>query len=255
MRVPFSIKPRTSNLKLPVTSRYRHDALLCVHQVALAPLRLSSIQATREPGVRSSDPLFPVRPLQSAHFYPAASAICLLPSLSHLRRIFFAEIPSEQRKVWRFRLHLLPAMARAPHFHLRPVSVILQLGVPQATVKVGLPAAFARLGTEKGSRWAVAAVSFVARSSPETGRFAFLLSALCRCWIGFVTVDLAIAAADPFCLVDLAAVVAVSADPASGLAVAVSVDSAASASSAAGLDFAVAAGLDFFAVLVCPFAA
>src|SRR5438094_3983 len=50
MRVPFSIKPRTSNLKFPVTSRYRHDALLCVHQVGLAPLHLSSIQATPEPG-------------------------------------------------------------------------------------------------------------------------------------------------------------------------------------------------------------
>ena len=65
-----------------------------------------------------------------------------------------------------------------------------------------------------------------------------------------MAVDLAIAAADPFCLVDLAAVVAGSA---------VAVDSAATAS--AGLDFAVAADsavaadLDFFAVSVCPFAA
>ncbi len=155
-----------------------------------------------------------------------------------------------------FRPLLLPARARGTHFLLPLGSVILQLGVPQATVKAGWPAAFPRLATEKGSRWAVAAVSFVARSSPEPGRFAFPVPAVCRRSIGLVAVDLAIAAADPFCLVDLAAVAvdsAVAADPASGLAVAVSVDSAATAS--AGLDFAVAADLDFFAVSVCPFAA
>src|SRR6266496_1452438 len=145
-----------------------------------------------------------------------------------------------------FRPLLLPARARGTHFLLPLGSVILQLGVPQATVKAGWPAAFPRLATEKGSRWAVAAVSFVARSSPEPGRFAFPAPAACRRSIGLVAVDLAIAAADPFCLVDLAAVAA-------GSAVAVSVDSAATAS--AGLDFAVAADLDFFAVSVCPFAA
>jgi len=144
-----------------------------------------------------------------------------------------------------FRPLLLPARARGTHFLLPLGSVILQLGVPQATVKAGWPAAFPRLATEKGSRWAVAAVSFVARSSPEPGRFAFPAPAVCRRSIGLVAVDLAIAAADP---VDPA----VAADPASGLAVAV--DSAATAS-AAGLDFAVAADLDFFAVSVCPFAA
>src|SRR6266550_4319606 len=144
-----------------------------------------------------------------------------------------------------FRPVLLPATARGAHFLLPLGSVILQLGVPQATGKAGRPAAFPRLATEKGSRWAVAAVSFVARSSPEPGRFAFPAPAVCRRSIGLVAVDLAIAAADP---VDPA----VAADPASGLAVAV--DSAATAS-AAGLDFAVAADLDFFAVSVCPFAA
>src|SRR6266536_4163066 len=149
-----------------------------------------------------------------------------------------------------FRPLPLPARARGTHFLLPLGSVILQLGVPQATVKAGWPAAFPRLATEKGSRWAVAAVSFVARSSPEPGRFAFPVPAVCRRSIGLVAVDLAIAAADPFCLVDLAAVAV---DPASALAVAVSVDSAATAS--AGLDFAVAADLDFFAVSVCPFAA
>src|SRR5947199_7360553 len=166
-----------------------------------------------------------------------------------------------------FRPLLLPARARETHFLLPLGSVILQRGVPPATVKAGWPAAFPRLATEKGSRWRVAAVSFVARSSPEPGRFAFPAPAVCRRSIGLVAVDLAIAAADPFCLADLAAVVAdsaaaaadpvdpaVAADPASGLAVAVSVDSVATAS-AAGLDFAVAADLDFFAVSVCPFAA
>src|SRR5213079_3363397 len=129
-----------------------------------------------------------------------------------------------------FRPLLLPARARGTHFLLPLGSVILQLGVPQATVKAGWPAAFPRLATEKGSRWAVAAVSFVARSSPEPGRFAFPAPAVCRRSIGLVAVDLAIAAADLFGLADLAAVVAGSAaaaDPASGLAVAVSVDSVA----------------------------
>src|SRR5439155_18465429 len=156
-----------------------------------------------------------------------------------------------------FRPLLLPARARGSHFLLPLGSVILQLGVPQATVKAGWPAAFPRLATEKGSRWAVAAVSFVARSSPEPGRFAFPAPAVCRRSIGLVAVDLAIAAADPFCLVDLAAVVAGSAvdvDSAVAADPAVAADSAATAS-AAGLDFAVAADLDFFAVSVCPFAA
>src|SRR6266487_1740470 len=155
-----------------------------------------------------------------------------------------------------FRPLLLPARARGTHFLLPLGSVILQLGVPQATVKAGRPAAFPRLATEKGSRWAVAAVSFVARSSPEPGRLAFLASAVCRRSIGLVAVDLAIAAADPFCLADLAAVVAGSADTASAPAVfAVAADSAATVSAAVGLDFSVAADLDFFAVSVCPFAA
>src|SRR5216110_3585294 len=69
-----------------------------------------------------------------------------------------------------FRPLLLPARARGTHFLLPLGSVILQLGVAQATVKAGWPAAFPRLATEKGSRWAVAAVSFVARSLPGIGR-------------------------------------------------------------------------------------
>ena len=55
-------------------------------------------------------------------------------------------------------------MARASHFLLRLGSVIVQLAVPLVTVKADWPAAFQRLATEKGSRWAVAVVSFVVRS-------------------------------------------------------------------------------------------
>src|SRR5207249_11193607 len=54
-----------------------------------------------------------------------------------------------------FRPLLLPARARGTHFLLPLGSVILQLGVPQATVKAGWPVAFPRLATEKGSRWLV----------------------------------------------------------------------------------------------------
>src|SRR5437667_14407 len=78
-----------------------------------------------------------------------------------------------------FRPLLLPARARGAHFLLPLGSVILQLGVPQATVKAGWPAAFSRLAMAKSSRWAVAAVSFVARSSPEPGRCAFLALSVC----------------------------------------------------------------------------
>src|SRR5437867_11642320 len=107
-----------------------------------------------------------------------------------------------------FRPLLLPARARGSHFLLPLGSVILQLGVPQATVKAGWPAAFPRLATEKGSRWAVAAVSFVARSSPEHGRFAFPAPAVRRRSLGLVAVDLAISAAVPSCPIDLHVVLA-----------------------------------------------
>src|SRR6266853_1607143 len=68
--------------------------------------------------------------------------------------------------VQRLRLHLLPATARASHFHLRPGSAILQLVVPLLTVKADSPSDFPRLAREKGSRPVVAAVVFSARSSP-----------------------------------------------------------------------------------------
>src|SRR5436190_440999 len=68
--------PSTTNL-VP-TNRYRHDALLCVHQVGLGPLRLSSIQAAPTPGVHSFRLLSPVQPRQPfAHFYRAASVTYL----------------------------------------------------------------------------------------------------------------------------------------------------------------------------------
>ncbi len=62
---------------------------------------------------------------------------------------------------------------------LRLGSVILQLVVLPVTVKAGSPADFPLLATamETGSRRAVAADSFVTRSSPELDRFSF---GLCR---------------------------------------------------------------------------
>ena len=135
-----------------------------------------------------------------------------------------------------FLRRLLRARATASHFLLRLGWVILPPAVPQATVKAGSPAAFPRLAREKDSRRVVAAVSFAARSSPAPARFAFVLFALCRCPIGFATVDPVIAAADLFSLAGPdSAVVA-----AAGFALAV--DSAA-AVFAAGSDFVVAADL------------
>src|SRR6266496_2650742 len=232
MRVPSSIKinhqPQTS-----ATSRYRHGALLGVHQVELAPLRLSSIQAAPGLGVRSSVPLFLIRLRQPARSYRAASAICLLlPPLLHRQQVFSAETPMDLQTVSSFHPHLLPARATALHFLLRPGLVILQLAVAQATVKAGWPAAFPRLVTEKGSRWAVAAVSFVARSLPGIGRsFPVGLSGS-QTWLG--TADLAI----PFDL--FAAADSALAAAASDFAVAAAADLACSVDSACS--FAVGMG-------------
>ena len=161
------------------------------------------------------------------------------------------------QRVSSFHPHLLPAMATALHFLLRPGLVILQLAVAQATVKAGWPAAFPRLATEKGSRWAVAAVaavSFVARSLPGIGRsFPVGLSGS-QTWLA--TADLAIpfdlfAAADPapaaVVVVGPVAVVA-AAGPA------VSVGSAVFAA-AVGSDFAFAADLACPVDFACSFAA
>jgi len=140
--------------------------------------------------------------------------------------------------VSRFHPHLLPAMATALHFLLRPGLVILQLAVAQATVKAGWPAAFPRLVTEKGSRWAVAAVSFVARSLPGIGRsFPVGLSGS-QAWLG--TADLAIPF-DLFAAAGLAPAVVV------GLAAAVVVAAAGLAVSVGSAVFA-----DFAADLACP---
>src|SRR5437762_5462264 len=157
------------------------------------------------------------------------------------------------------RLHLLPATARASHFHLRPGSAILQLVVPLVTVKADSPSDFPRLARENGSRPVVAAVVFSARSSPEVARFVFVP---CPGSICFAIADLVIAAADPFSLVrsDLAAVVVGSVGFAAGSAVAaavglsVAVDSAETVFVVAGPDSAVAADLVCFSGSVCFFA-
>lgn len=153
-----------------------------------------------------------------------------------------------------FHPHLLPARATALHFLLRPGLVILQLAVAQATVKAGWPADFPRLATEKGSRWAVAAVSFVARSLPGIGRsFPVGLSGS-QTWFG--TADPAIPF-DLFAAADLAlAAAAVVVGPAAAVVVAVvgpavSVDLFA----AVGSDFAVAADLACPVDSACSFAA
>ena len=156
-----------------------------------------------------------------------------------------------------FLRRLLRARATASHFLLRLGWVILPPAVPQATVKAGSPAAFPRLAREKDSRRVVAAVSFAARSSPAPARFAFVLFALCRCPIGFATVDPVIAAADLFSLAgsDLAAAAAaVGSVVAAGLSVAV--DSVATVFAAADSGFVVAADLACSVVgSVCSFAA
>src|SRR5258707_13529380 len=70
------------------TSRYRHDALLCVHQVGLVPLHLSSIQATPAPGVRSSRLLSPVQlPPPFARLYRRVSL-----SYFPLRLLFLLQV-------------------------------------------------------------------------------------------------------------------------------------------------------------------
>src|SRR6266404_9719170 len=157
--------------------------------------------------------------------------------------------------VQRLRLHLLPATARASHFHLRPGLAILQLVVPLVTVKADSPSDFPRLAREKGSRPVVAAVVFSARSSPEVARFVFVP---CPGSICFAIADLVIAAADPFSLVrsDLAAVVvgSVGFAVASAVGLSVAVDSAETVFVVAGPDSAVAADLVCFSGSVCFFA-
>src|SRR6266404_2212531 len=143
--------------------------------------------------------------------------------------------------VQRLRLHLLPATARASHFHLRPGSAILQLVVPLVTVKADSPSDFPRLAREKGSRPVVAAVVFSARSSPEVARFVFVPCPGSICFA-------------------IAAVVVGSVGFAAGSAVAAAVGLSAAVDSAetvfvvAGPDSAVAADLVCFSGSVCFFA-
>src|SRR5205807_8002943 len=138
-----------------------------------------------------------------------------------------------------FHFHLRPATAMASRFLLPPGSVILQLVVLLGMVKAGFPCP----AMETVSRWVVAAVSFVARSSPAPGCFAIA--------------DLVIAAADLSSLAgsDLAAAAAaVGFVVAAGLSVAV--DSVATVFAAADSGFVVAADLVCSVVgSVCSFAA
>src|SRR6266545_4082885 len=115
--------------------------------------------------------------------------------------------------ILRLRLHLLPARGRASHFLLRPGSVILQLVVPQVTVTADSPAAFPRLATamETGSRQVVAAVSFVAGSSPALGPFSLVRSDLAAA-VGFAAGSV-VAAVGLSVAVDSAATVFVAAGP------------------------------------------
>ena len=65
-----------------------------------------------------------------------------------------------------------------------------------AMAKADCSAAFLRRAREMGSRRVVAAVSFAVRFSPETGLFAVVVVAVCRCLTRFVTAGF-VPAADP----------------------------------------------------------
>src|SRR5262249_28134838 len=179
-----------------LTSRYRHDALLCVHQVGLAPLRLSLIQAAPAPGVRSSDLLSPVLPRPPARSYGVAFANSLLPRLSLRRRILFSAIP----RGWGSRSHLrlLRVTATAFRFPLRLDSAIVQPAAVLATAKADSVAAFLRRATAmEFHRAVVAAVSSAVRFLPGTGLVAVVAFALCRWPSRFATGGF-VPAADPF---------------------------------------------------------
>ena len=126
--------------------------------------------------------------------------------------------------------------------------MIVQPVVVPARAKAVCPAAFLRRAREMDSRRVVAAVSFAVRFSPETGPFAVVLFAVCRCPRPFATAGF-VPAADPF-------------DPAGSGFVAVVVVAAVADLSAAGLSVvAVDPGSVGFAVFaadlacsVCSFA-
>ena len=105
----------------------------------------------------------------------------------------------------------LRVSAKDFRFLLRRDWVIAQPVAGPAMAKADCPVSFLRRGTGMGSGRVVAAVCFAVRFSPETGLFAVVLFAVCRCPIGFATAGF-VPAADPF-------------DPAgSGFAVAAAVD-------------------------------
>lgn len=93
-----------------------------------------------------------------------------------------------------FHLHLDPVTAKAFGFLLRPGWVIAHPSVRPAMVKADCPAASQRPAKERGSRQAVVADFFAARSLPGIDRSSLPFD-LCHSQIGLVTADLSIAVA------------------------------------------------------------
>src|SRR5206468_7392306 len=90
MRISINYQLSTINPPGPLTSPYRHDALLGVHQVEPAPPRLSWIPKAPRPGVRSFGPLSPIRLRlrlrPPARSYQVAFVVCLHRRLLSLHR-------------------------------------------------------------------------------------------------------------------------------------------------------------------------
>ena len=126
--------------------------------------------------------------------------------------------------------------ATAFRFRLRQDLAIVQPVAAQvmAMGKTDFPAVFLRQAREMGFRRVFAAVSFAVRFSPETGPFAVVLFAVCRCPRPFATAGF-VPAADPFGPADSAFAAAVV------VAAAVAVDLSAAGLSVVGLSV-VAAG-------------
>src|ERR1700730_3190651 len=92
LKIDMGNQPSTFSVP---TSRYRHGARPCVHQVGRAPLHLSSIGRALQPGVRSFDLPSLLRPRRPGRFSPEFFLICLRLPLSRRPRIFSAATPME----------------------------------------------------------------------------------------------------------------------------------------------------------------
>src|SRR5882724_1672745 len=86
----------------PPTSRYRHGAQPCVHQVARALPRPSSNAKATLLDVRSFDLPFPVRPRQSPLFYRAIFLIRLSSSFYFTGQFFLGRFCWTSRRRWIF---------------------------------------------------------------------------------------------------------------------------------------------------------